>query len=213
MDQQDGEGMQRQWANLKTVDEAAASHVDSELRPLLDATATTVHRPDVQDLISWTLMLRLPLNSMHLDELSDTELRCFGAEDFRSRNHGATDEKALASIRPNTKLIWIETPTNTTLRLSPIAHITSLIYSLPVASRLLIVIDSTFLSPFYVSPLAGPISTDLAIHSVTKYINRHSDVLMDAVILPNASTAGANGNIKRKYPPLSSFLITVLFRL
>ncbi|KIJ32019.1 hypothetical protein M422DRAFT_266251 [Sphaerobolus stellatus SS14] len=129
--------------------------------------------------------------------------------DFNS----ATDEKALASIRPNSKLIWIETPTNTTLRFPPITRITSLIYSLPATSRPLIVIDSTFLSPFYVSPLAVPISTDLAIHSIAKYINRHSDVLMSAVILPNASTAGANGNIRRKYPPLSGFLITVLFRL
>ncbi|KIJ33824.1 hypothetical protein M422DRAFT_264114 [Sphaerobolus stellatus SS14] len=178
--QQDGEGMQRQWANLKTVDEAAASDVESELRLPLDATATTVHRPDVQDLIARTL-----------------------------RNDG----KALASIRPNTKLIWIETPTNTSLRLSPIAHITSLIYSLPATSRPLIVIDSTFVSLFYISPLAAPISADLAIHSITKYINRHSDVLMGAVILPNASTAEANGNMRRKYPPLSSFLITVLFRL
>ncbi|KIJ33816.1 hypothetical protein M422DRAFT_264106 [Sphaerobolus stellatus SS14] len=142
MDQQDGGVMQRWWANLKTVDEAATSDVDSELRSPLDATATTVHRPDVQDLISRTLMLRLPLDSMHLDEFSETESRYFGADGFRSRNHGgahvlsindgyggtfifflkaasqlqdletifvdfnsATDEKALASIRPNTKLI------------------------------------------------------------------------------------------------------------
>ncbi|KIJ31149.1 hypothetical protein M422DRAFT_267222 [Sphaerobolus stellatus SS14] len=168
MDQQDGGGMQRRWASLKTVDEAAASDVDSELRPPLDATATTVYRPDVQDLIARTLVVRLPLDSMHLDEFSETESRCFGANDFRSRNHegahalsindgyggmfiyflkaasqlqdletifvdfnSATDEKALASIRPNIKLIWIETPTNTTLRLIPIAHITSIIYSLP----------------------------------------------------------------------------------
>ncbi|KIJ28930.1 hypothetical protein M422DRAFT_269712 [Sphaerobolus stellatus SS14] len=148
------------------------------MRPPLDTTATTVHRPDVQDLIAQTLAA---------SQLQDLETIFV---DFNS----ATDEKALASIRPNTKLIWIETPTNTTLRLPPIAHITSLIYSLPAASRPLIVIDSTFLSPFYVSPLAAPISADLAIHSITKYIYRHSDVLMGAVILPNATTAQANGS-------------------
>ncbi|KIJ31156.1 hypothetical protein M422DRAFT_267235 [Sphaerobolus stellatus SS14] len=83
--------------------------------------------------------------------------------DFNS----ATDEEVLASIRPNTKLIRIEPPTNPTLRLLPIAHITFLIHSLPVASRPLIAIDSTILSPFYDSPLAAPISGDLVVYSIT----------------------------------------------
>ncbi|KIJ31159.1 hypothetical protein M422DRAFT_267239 [Sphaerobolus stellatus SS14] len=182
MDQQDGGGMQRRWASLKTVDEAAASDVDSELRPPLDATATTVYRPDVQDLIARTLVVRLPLDSMHLDEFSETESRS---------NLDRNPHKHHPPLSPNHTH-------NFPNLLSP---------------RPLIVIDSTFLSPFYVSPLAAPISADLAIHSITKYTNRHSDVLMGAVILPNASTAEANGNIRRKYPPLSSFLITVLFQL
>ncbi|KIJ23752.1 hypothetical protein M422DRAFT_275610 [Sphaerobolus stellatus SS14] len=83
--------------------------------------------------------------------------------DFNS----ATDEEVLASIRPNIKLIWIETLTNPTLRLLPIAHINSLIHSLPAASRPLIPIESIFLYPFYDSPLAAPISGDLAVHSIT----------------------------------------------
>ncbi|KIJ31129.1 hypothetical protein M422DRAFT_267200 [Sphaerobolus stellatus SS14] len=73
--------------------------------------------------------------------------------DFNS----ATDEE----------LIWGETLTNPTLRLPPIAHITSLIHSLPAASRPLIAIDSIVLPPFYDSPLAAPISSDLAVHSIT----------------------------------------------
>ncbi|KIJ27994.1 hypothetical protein M422DRAFT_270762 [Sphaerobolus stellatus SS14] len=80
--------------------------------------------------------------------------------DFNS----ATDEEVLASIRPNT---MIEIPTNPTLRLLPIAHITSLIHSLPTVSRPLITIDSTFLSSSYDSPLAAPISGDLAVPSIT----------------------------------------------
>ncbi|KIJ31147.1 hypothetical protein M422DRAFT_267220 [Sphaerobolus stellatus SS14] len=89
--------------------------------------------------------------------------------------------------------IPIVTPTNPTLRLPNRTH-NSLIQSLPAASRPLIAINSTFLSPFYVSPLTVPISAVLFVHSITKYINGHSDVLMGAFILPNASTAQANDN-------------------
>ncbi|KIJ31126.1 hypothetical protein M422DRAFT_186323, partial [Sphaerobolus stellatus SS14] len=63
----------------------------------------------------------------------------------------------------------------------------------------LIAIDSTFLSPFYVSPLAVPFPAVLAVHSITKYINGHSDVFMGAVILPNASTAQANSILQNAH--------------
>ncbi|KIJ33813.1 hypothetical protein M422DRAFT_264103 [Sphaerobolus stellatus SS14] len=59
-------------------------------------------------------------------------------------------------------------PTNPTLRFPQIAHMTSLIHSLPAASRPLIAIDPTFLSPFHISSLAAPISADLAVNSITK---------------------------------------------
>ncbi|KIJ31161.1 hypothetical protein M422DRAFT_267241 [Sphaerobolus stellatus SS14] len=99
---------------------------------------------------------------------------------------------ALLSYQFRRSLIWIEPPTNSSLRLSPIAHITSLIHSLPAASRPLIAIDPTFLS------LAAPIFVDLtALHH--KYINGHSDVLMGAVILPNASTAETNGILQNAH--------------
>jgi cystathionine gamma-lyase len=83
-------------------------------------------------------------------------------------------------------MIWIETPTNPTLRLPPIHRLTALIYahyaSTP-ASRPYITIDATFLSPFYITPLSSPINADLVVHSLTKYINGHSDVLMGSVTL------------------------------
>jgi cystathionine gamma-lyase len=82
--------------------------------------------------------------------------------------------------------VWIETPTNPTLRLPDIPHFTGLIRrSFSPASRPLIIVDSTFLSPFYISPLAAPIHADVVLHSITKYINGHSDVLMGALIFPN----------------------------
>ncbi|TBU27359.1 Cys/Met metabolism PLP-dependent enzyme-domain-containing protein [Dichomitus squalens] len=92
----------------------------------------------------------------------------------------ASDSEVLASFRPNTKLIWIETPTNPTLRLVDIARIASLAHSAP--SKPLVLVDNTFLSPFYQSPLV--LGADIVVHSLTKYVNGHSDVVMGALILP-----------------------------
>jgi len=90
------------------------------------------------------------------------------------------DDTILASIRNNTKLVWIESPTNPTLRLIDVAHISSLVHSHP--SHPLVLVDNTFLSPFYSSPLL--LGADIVLHSLTKYINGHSDVVMGALVLP-----------------------------
>ncbi|GLB38896.1 putative cys/Met metabolism PLP-dependent enzyme [Lyophyllum shimeji] len=90
------------------------------------------------------------------------------------------DETIIASIRENTKLIWIESPTNPTLRLIDIARVASLAHAHP--SRPLVLVDNTFLSPFYSSPLL--LGADIVMHSLTKYVNGHSDVVMGALILP-----------------------------
>ncbi|OBZ77967.1 Cystathionine gamma-lyase [Grifola frondosa] len=79
----------------------------------------------------------------------------------------ADDETILASFRPNTKLVWIESPTNPTLRLIDIPRIASLARSAP--SSPLVLVDNTFLSPFYSSPLLQ--GADIVMHSLTKYIN------------------------------------------
>ncbi|OCH91659.1 hypothetical protein OBBRIDRAFT_792010 [Obba rivulosa] len=92
----------------------------------------------------------------------------------------ADDKTILAAFRPNTKLIWIETPTNPTLRLIDIPRIVSLARSTP--SSPLVLVDNTFLSPFYQSPLLQ--GADIVMHSLTKYVNGHSDVVMGALILP-----------------------------
>ncbi|KAF9016127.1 hypothetical protein BDZ89DRAFT_1104046 [Hymenopellis radicata] len=92
----------------------------------------------------------------------------------------ASEETILAAIQPNTKLVWIESPTNPTLRLIDIRAIADLVHSHP--SNPLVLVDNTFLSPFYASPLL--MGADLVLHSLTKYINGHSDVVMGALILP-----------------------------
>jgi len=79
------------------------------------------------------------------------------------------------------QLIWIETPTNPTLRLISIPSIRAHISKLD--NPPLILVDNTFLSPYYSSPLL--LGADVVLHSLTKYINGHSDVVMGALILPD----------------------------
>ncbi|EIN09373.1 hypothetical protein PUNSTDRAFT_126308 [Punctularia strigosozonata HHB-11173 SS5] len=92
----------------------------------------------------------------------------------------ADEDSILAAFRPNTKLVWIESPTNPTLRVIDIPAVVRLAHAHP--SRPAVLVDNTFLSPFYSSPLLQ--GADLVLHSLTKYINGHSDVVMGAVIVP-----------------------------
>lgn len=76
-------------------------------------------------------------------------------------------------IRPNdTKLIWIETPSNPTLGLVDIRRVATVAHM----HGIMVVVDNTFLSPYLQNPLDH--GADIVVHSVTKYINGHSDVLM-----------------------------------
>ncbi|KAI9677905.1 MAG: cystathionine gamma-lyase cys3 [Trizodia sp. TS-e1964] len=76
-------------------------------------------------------------------------------------------------IRPNeTKLIWIESPSNPTLSLVDIRAVATVAHQHGV----LVVVDNTFLSPYIQNPLDH--GADIVVHSVTKYINGHSDVVM-----------------------------------
>ncbi|QDR79261.1 trans-sulfuration enzyme family protein [Sporomusa termitida] len=80
------------------------------------------------------------------------------------------------ALRPNTKIIHIETPGNPTTRVSDIAEIAKLARSVGA----LFTVDSTFASPFLQQPLT--LGADLVIHSLTKYINGHGDAMGGAVI-------------------------------
>ncbi|KAM3074836.1 cystathionine gamma-lyase cys3 [Clarireedia jacksonii] len=75
-------------------------------------------------------------------------------------------------ITPETKLIWIETPSNPTLRLVDIRSVATAAHK----HGIMVVVDNTFLSPYVQNPLDH--GADIVVHSVTKYINGHSDVVM-----------------------------------
>jgi len=78
----------------------------------------------------------------------------------------------------NTKLVWLETPSNPTLKITDIARVAAEAHKRPNNSCLLAV-DNTFCSPYNQTPLE--LGADLVVHSVTKYIGGHSDVVMGVV--------------------------------
>lgn len=87
------------------------------------------------------------------------------------------------SIRPNTKLVWLETPTNPTLKLVDIKRICDI----AKARGILVAVDNTFMSPYFQRPLS--LGADLVVHSVTKYIGGHSDVVGGAVVVKSDELA------------------------
>lgn len=79
-------------------------------------------------------------------------------------------------INANTKMIWAETPTNPTMQIIDIAACSAI----AKANNLTLVVDNTFASPYLQNPLA--LGADIVMHSVTKYLGGHSDVVMGALI-------------------------------
>jgi cystathionine gamma-synthase len=98
-----------------------------------------------------------------------------------------SDAAALrAALERGAGLVWIETPSNPLLRVVDIRAIADAAH----AAGALVVVDNTFLSPIWQQPLA--LGADMVMHSTTKYLNGHSDVVGGAVI---AATAELHGNL------------------
>jgi cystathionine gamma-lyase len=86
----------------------------------------------------------------------------------------------LAAITPLTRMIWIESPTNPLLQILDIEAIAEVAHQ----NQVILVVDNTFASPFLQQPIL--LGADLVVHSVTKYIAGHSDVVGGAVMGTNA---------------------------
>ncbi|MDC9582122.1 PLP-dependent aspartate aminotransferase family protein [Xenorhabdus sp. PR6a] len=119
----------------------------------------------------------------------------------------AGDTAALeAAIQPDTKMIWVETPTNPLLKLADLTAIAQLARQHNIIS----VADNTFASPYIQHPL--DLGFDLVVHSATKYLNGHSDVIAGlAVVGDNAELAEQiaflQNSIGAILDPFSSFLV------
>ena len=88
-----------------------------------------------------------------------------------------------AAVRPETKMLWVETPTNPLMKLADIAALSA------VAKKhgLLMVVDNTFATPWCQSPL--DLGADIVMHSATKYLNGHSDVIGGVLVTKDADLA------------------------
>ena len=86
-------------------------------------------------------------------------------------------ENIVPYINENTRQIWIETPTNPTMQIIDIAAVSRI----AKAHNLLLTVDNTFASPYLQNPL--DLGADIVMHSVTKYIAGHSDVVMGAIVV------------------------------
>lgn len=88
-------------------------------------------------------------------------------------------EEVKNTIKENTKLIFFETPTNPMMNLTDIKQLTDIAKE----NNLLTIVDNTFMSPYFQNPLT--LGADIVLHSSTKYINGHSDVIGGLVITNN----------------------------
>ncbi len=103
--------------------------------------------------------------------------KCYGQFGIKSHFIDLTDPKKLEGyINKNTKLLWIETPTNPMLGIVDIKAICEIAKK----HKILTVVDNTFASPYLQQPL--DLGADIVMHSCTKYLGGHSDVVMGAVI-------------------------------
>jgi cystathionine gamma-lyase len=116
-----------------------------------------------------------------------------------------TDPKnAIAALRPGTRMIWIESPTNPLLRLVDIAAVAEIARK----RGILTVVDNTFATPWIQRPLE--LGADIVVHSATKYLNGHSDMVGGIVVVSDAALAERIGFLQNAVGavggPFDSFL-------
>jgi cystathionine beta-lyase/cystathionine gamma-synthase len=115
-------------------------------------------------------------------------------------------ELVLGALRSNTKMIYVETPTNPTLRVTDIAAIAGIANE----RKATLVVDNTFLSPYLQRPIE--LGAHIVVHSMTKYLNGHSDSTGGAVILTRPDDAEKIYFIQRSagtgLAPMDCFLIS-----
>lgn len=145
-----------------------------------------------------------------MDDLYGGTFRLF--ERVRKRSAGLditfanlADPKALeAAVRPTTKMIWIETPTNPTLRLVDIEQVAEFARK----RNILTVVDNTFASPWVQRPIE--LGADITMHSATKYLNGHSDMVGGVAVAANEELADKIGFLQNAVGaisgPFDSFL-------
>lgn len=97
-----------------------------------------------------------------------------------------TDPESVAdALTPSTRLVWLETPTNPYLRITDIRAVAEIVHA--HENKPLLVVDNTFATPYLQRPLE--LGADIVVHSMTKYLGGHSDVVGGAVIVKDQDLA------------------------
>lgn len=97
-----------------------------------------------------------------------------------------TDPESVAdALTPSTRLVWLETPTNPYLRITDIRAVAEIVHAHP--NKPLLVVDNTFATPYLQRPLE--LGADIVVHSTTKYLGGHSDVVGGAAIVKDKELA------------------------
>ncbi len=113
-------------------------------------------------------------------------------------------ENFKSALKPNTKMLWLETPTNPTLKLVDVKKLSSM----ATAAGLISVVDNTFMSPYFQRPLE--LGATIVLHSATKYIGGHSDMVGGALVTSNdelaAKIAFLSNSMGGIQSPFDSFL-------
>lgn len=85
-------------------------------------------------------------------------------------------ERVAAAMRPETRVVWLESPTNPLLKIVDIAAVSEVAHR----QEAVVVVDNTFATPYFQQPLA--LGADIVVHSATKYLGGHSDLVMGAIV-------------------------------
>jgi len=119
-----------------------------------------------------------------------------------------TDPESVAdALTPSTRLVWLETPTNPYLRVTDIRAVAEIVHA--HANNPLLVVDNTFATPYLQRPLE--LGADVVVHSMTKYLGGHSDVVGGAVIVKDKELADKlyflQNAVGAVIGPMDSFLV------
>jgi cystathionine beta-lyase/cystathionine gamma-synthase len=119
-----------------------------------------------------------------------------------------TDPESVGeALTPSTRLVWLETPTNPFLRVTDIRAVAEIVHAHP--NKPLLVVDNTFATPYLQRPLE--LGADIVVHSMTKYLSGHSDVVGGAVVVKDKDLADQlyflQNAVGAVLGPMDSFLI------
>lgn len=139
-----------------------------------------------------------------MEEIYGGSFRLFERVRNRSAGHHVSFvdlsqlDKVAAAVRPETRMIWIETPTNPTLRLVDIAQIAQFARK----RGILTIVDNTFATPWIQRPL--DLGADIVMHSATKYLNGHSDMIGGILVARDEQLAERIGFLQNAVGAISS---------